>query len=262
MNRKKSASLSAAASRILRFAIYIIFITYSLYQILHASALSAKITYSILSLAAIIGAIYYEILQYNYEKAIYQLNYECDPYGAKAVYDHLQKIDIAHGFRNRRVIFDVLYHLSLYQTEEAINQILHNDKIFRGSPDQLLIRNVSLFLANVEAGNHSGARRAYPDMIKLKKVKIHGRKLAPLYNWEELEALHYMIENDYHKATLAYRKVNPNYMNNRELTQYYYYYAVCELQCGNRKNAENFITKLKIIAGHLPIKKKAEELLK
>jgi hypothetical protein len=262
MNTKKGASLSAAAARIIRIIIYCIFIGYSIIQVYNASTFSARITYVIIAIAAIAGTAYYEVLQYNYEKAIYFLNYKCDPEAASAVYDHLQKLDFAGGFRSRRVIFDVLTDLSLYRAEEAVQLIENNDKIFRGTLDQLLIRNVSLFLAYVYAGNRSAARRAYPEAVKLKKVKIRGRKLAALYNWDELEALHYLVENDWRKAAASYRSVKPQYMNNRELSQYYYYYAVCMKQSGNMSEAEDLIQKLYTIAEKLPVKEKAEALLR
>lgn len=262
MNIKKGASLSALASRLLRFVIYIVFIGYTVYSAIHAANDTNRIVVIVLAIAAIAGAIYYEVLQFYYEKAVYQLNYSCDPLTAQATYDHLQKIDIAGGYRSRRVIFDVLVSLALYQSDAVLQIIEDNDKIFRGTPDQLLIRNVSVFLAYVEAGNRSGARRAYPEIIKLKKVKIRGKKLAALYNWDELEALHCLMENDARKALTFYQKVNPQYMNNRELSQYCYYYAVCLKQTGNIPEAEKRIAQLDQIAGKLPVKQKAQDILK
>lgn len=60
----------------------------------------------------------------------------------------------------------------MYNSPEVISIINNNNKIFRGDLDQLFIRNVSLFLAYVEAGNRTAAKKAYPDVIKLKGTKI------------------------------------------------------------------------------------------
>ena len=261
MKKTGGFGFSALGTRILHIIIYLIFLIYSVYFVITANTTTAKITYSVLAFIMLAVVIYYEYLQYQYEQAIKALNYDCDPEKGKLIFDNLQKRDLVHGFKNQRVIYDVLYNLAMYNSPEVISIINNNNKIFRGDLDQLFIRNVSLFLAYVEAGNRTAAKKAYPDVIKLKGTKIKGKKLAKLYNWDELEALHYYVLGDNKKAVTSYEKVNPAFMNNREATQYYYYYALSLRNLGKTAEASVLLNNIVEIANKLPVKQKAQELL-
>ena len=261
MKKTGSFNLSAAATKILHAIIYLIFLVYSIYLIAGADNTGTRITYIVITVVMLSVVLFYEYLQYHYEQAIAALNYECDPEKSKALFDSMQKKDIVHAYRNQRVIYDVLYNLSKYQPDEVIRIIESNDKIFRGEIDQLLIRNASLFLAHIEANNKTAAKKAYPEVLKLKGTKIKGKKLSALYSWEELEALNYYISNDFKKAIKSYEAVKTNYMNNRQLTQYYYYYALSLAGAGRNDEARKTMTKVIKISNKLPVAIKAQEFL-
>ena len=245
----------------LHIIIYCVFLVYSIYLIQHAPSNDAQTAYIAITVIMLSVAVFYEYLQYHFEKAIKTLNYECDPEKSKMIFDSMQKKDPVHAFKNQRVIYDVLYNLAEYQYDDAIRLIQSNDKIFRGDIDQLLIRNVSLFLAHIEANNKTAAKKAYPEITKLKGAKVKGKKLASLYNWEELEALNYYISNDYKKAVSTYEKVQTDFMNSRELTQYYYYYALSLDSCGRKSEAEEKMNEIIKIGNKLPVCDKAREYL-
>ncbi len=261
MKKTGAFGLSAGAARILHIIIYCIFLCYSIYLIQNAPNEGAQTAYIAITVIMLSVAIFYEYLQYHFEQAIKALNYECDPKKSKSIFDAMQKKDIAHAYKNQRIIYNVLYDLAMYQTEDAINLIQSNDRIFRGDIDQLLIRNASIFLANIEADNKTAAKKAYPDVIKLKGAKVKGKKLAALYNWDELEALNYYISNDFKKAVSTYEKVQTNFMNHRELTQYYYYYALALDRCGRKQEAQEKMNELLKIGNRLPICEKARSFM-
>lgn len=261
MKKMGSFKLSAAAAKIFHAIIYIIFLVYSVSLIVKADNTGTKITYIAITIIMLSVVLFYEYLQYHYEQSIKALNYDCDPAKSKEIFDALQKKDIVHAYRNQRVIYDVLYNLSVYRPDEAISIIESHDKIFRGDIDQLLIRNVSLFLAHIEANNKTAAKKSYPEALKLKGTKIKGKKLAALYSWEELEALNFYISNDYKKAVKSYETVKTNYMNNRELTQYYYYYALSLAGANRNDEARRTMAKVIEIANKLPVALKAQEFL-
>lgn len=255
MKKLSNYTFSAEAKRTIHIIIYIIFLFYSIYLIAQAPSVAVKIAYIAITIIFLTIAVFAEYLEYLSEKAIKALNYECNPEKAKEIYDKLQKFDFFKSYKNNRILFDTIYNLAIYEPNTAIKLIQDNDKYFRLNIDALLIRNVSLFIAYVESNNKTQAKKAYPEIIKLKGGKVKGKKLSPLYNWDELEALHYYISNDFDKACKAYKNVNPLYMNNKEKTQYYLFYYKSLLQNKETEEANQIKQELDKVCNLLPVNK-------
>lgn len=255
MKKLTNYSFSAEAKRIVHIVIYIIFLFYSIYLITQATSPSVKLAYAAITIIFLTIAIFAEYLEFLSEQAIKALNYECNPEKAKAIYDKLQKFDFFKSYKNNRILFDTIYNLAIIEPNNAIKLIQENDKYFRANIDALLIRNVSLFIAYVESNNKTQAKKAYPEIIKLKGAKVKGKKLSPLYNWDELEALYYYISNDFDKACKTYKNVNIAYMNNKEKTQYYLFYYKSLLQNKEIEQATQIKTELEKVCNLLPINK-------
>lgn len=77
----------------------------------------------------------------------------------------------------------------------------------------------------------------------------------------EIYTLYYYVLGDNKKAVTSYEKVNPAFMNNREATQYYYYYALSLRNLGKTAEASVLLNNIVEIANKLPVKQKAQELL-
>lgn len=253
MKKITNYSFSSEAKRIIHIIIAIIFLFYSIYLINQASTVPVKIAYIAITVIFLSVYVYVEYLEYLSERAIKTLNNECNPEKAKAIYDKLQKINFFKSYKNNRILFDAIYYLAIYEPQNTIKLLQDNDKYFRSNIDALFIRNVSLFIAYIESGNKTQAKKAYPDIIKLKGSKVKGKKLSPLYNWDELEALHFYISNDFDKACKTYRKVNISHMNNKEKTQYYLFFYKSLLQNKEIDEANQVKNELDKVCNLLPI---------
>lgn len=262
MTKKKNYLFGPEAKRIIHIVLYVIFLIYSIYLISSAPDIAVKVTYATITIVFLGIACWAEYLEFLYQKAIKTLNYACNPEKALCIFESLLKKDFFRSYKNSKIIFDVLCALSTYNGNSVINLIEQNDKIFRSSIDQLLIRNTCVFLAYVELDNKTQAKKAYPEIAKLKNTKVKGKKIAPLYNWVELEALYYMVSNDYKKALTLYEQVNPTYMNNREKTQYLYYYAKVLIQNKQTDKAKEKLQECLSISNKLEVTNLAISLRK
>lgn len=255
MKKLTNYTFSSEAKRFIHIVIYVIFLFYSIYLITNAPDMSVKLVYFAITVFFLFFAIYSEYLEYIYENAIKALNYKCDPELAINYFNKVNKLDFMKSYKKNRILFDNIYYLAIYEPNKAIELINKNDSYFRANIDALFIRNVSLFIAYIELNNKTQAKKAYPEIIKLKGVKVKGKKLSPLYNWQELEALDYYISNDFEKACKSYESVNISYMNNKEKTQYYLYYYKSLIKTNNIEKANEIKALLETVANKLPIDK-------
>jgi len=253
---KKLASIFTGPriTRTINIIIYILFIYFSITFVRDAENTAAKILITVLSVVALVVVTYYEYLMYINQNAIKALNYDCDPEKCKEYLDKLERMDFFKGFRSNRIVFNTVYYLATYQPDKCIQVINENDKLFRDGLDALLIRNASLFIAYVEQNNKAQAKKIFPELNQLQGAKVKGKKIAILYSWQELEALYCLMRNDFKNACRAFEKVNTKYMNNREKTQYLYYYAKA-LKANNKLDlAQAKYNELQKIANKLPVK--------
>jgi hypothetical protein len=241
-------------SRTINIIIYTLFVYFTYTFVKEAETLTSKIVIIVFTTVALVVVIYYEYLMYINQNAIKALNYDCDPEKCKLYLDKLEQKDIFKGFKKNRIVFNTVYYLATYQPDECIATINDNDKLFRDGVDALLIRNASLFLSYVELNNKSQAKSIFPELLKLKSAKVKGKKIAILYSWEEMEALYCLMRNDFKNSCRAFETVNTKYMNNREKSQYLYYYAKA-LKGNNKLDlAQAKYNELQKIANKLPVK--------
>jgi len=250
-----SFKVSPTTRRILSSIMYLLFVFIIFNFVLTLTSLFAQVIVSVFTLAILAMSIYYEYLRYLLEQAIKSLNYDCDPEACLDYLNLIKKKDYFKGMNSDTTLLKALYLLATYQNDEVLKLIEDNDKLFRGNVDQLLIRNATIFIANVQRNNKSQAKKTFQDVLKLKELqgKKRKNKMSQLYSWEELDALYLYISNDYKKAVKAYSHVNPQYMNNREKSQYYYYYLQALKKSNKLDKAKEIEIKLKGVANKLAV---------
>lgn len=205
--------------------IYILFVVYSVYLIIYAEEVSTKLFYACLTIILISVTALSEYLRYLYRQAIKSLVMDCDPYKAQEIKQKLLKYDIFKAYKKTMIIFDLMVYTDLNQYDKCIELLDNNEKFFKQSLDNLLIRNYNYFKGYIGIDNKTKAKKYYQDTIKLKGAKIKGSKVSPLYSWEEIDAVYYLCIKDIKKSKAAFANTNTKMMNNRELSHFYYDYA-------------------------------------
>ncbi len=252
--------LTPNQKRIFHLIIYVAFLFYSISFIIQATTFSSQLFYTLITIVFLSIALFAEYLEHLYESAIKALNYECDPEKAKELMNQLQAIDFLNAYKKRRILFDLLYHLALLNSNEAIHHIHMHDTFFRSTPDSLFIRNTSLFIAYVQSNQKSQAKKAWAKVITFKSASYQKRKGAALYNWDELEGLYHFISNHPEKACRSYKNVNPIYMNNKEKSQFYFFYYQAAVKCHMDSLSHELLEKLMEIKRKIPYEKRLEEI--
>jgi hypothetical protein len=240
---------------------FVIFLIFGIQQINASAEIAGKTMLSMLIFTFLFFAIWYEWVRYVHRKAIYTLNFECDPEKAKAIMHKCKKLDFFNSYKNPNVIFDLLYHTDKQDAESLINLIqTHEKSLLKRSLDMLLVYNYSMFTYNRMIGNKTQCRKFHQGMLELKDKKIKGKRISPLYNWEMLDAELHLVNQDYKKAYASLNNTNISRMNNREQSYYTFYKLCCELQLNQPKKAKESMDFLNKHAKKLIIHQQALQL--
>lgn len=242
--------------------IYILFVIYSAYLIIHSEELSTKLFYACLTIILISVTALSEYLRLLYRKTIKTLVMDCDPYEAMELKQKLLKYDIFKAYKKTMIIFDLMVYTDLNQYDKCIELLDNNEKFFKQSLDNLLIRNYNYFKGYIGIDNKTKAKKYYQDTIKLKGAKIKGSKLSPLYSWDEIDAVYYFCIKDIKKSKAAFANTNTQMMNNRELSHFYYDYAQLNLLDNDLNAACDHLTQVIEISNKNVLHDLAEKQLK
>lgn len=260
-NIRKHA-FSEKGRNIITAIIYIFFVIYSIYLIIHAEEVSTKLFYACLTIILMSVAVLSEYLRFLYRQAIKTLVIDCDPYKAQEIEQKLLKYDIFKAYKKTMIIFDLMVYCDLNQYDKCIELLDNNEKFFKQSLDNLLIRNYNYFKGYIGIDNKTKAKKYYQDTIKLKGAKIKGSKISPLYSWEEIDAVYYLFIKDIKKSKAAFANTNTKMMNNRELSHFYYDYAQLDLLDNNLDAACEHLTQVLEISNKNVLHDLAEKQLK
>lgn len=239
----KQMIFTETTRKIITYSIYVIFAGYTLQKIILEQSISGKIAYGILLFIFLGIAGWAEYLRLLYHHMIYSQTIICDPEKARYYYHILRKKDFFKSYQHTLLIFDILYHQDLNESETCIQILENNQKVFKSSLDHLLIRNFTYFYSYYQLNNRTKIKKYYPEVLKMKGTKIKGHKVSPLYNWEFIEGLYLYCLKDYKKSIHAFQNVNTQYMNNRELTQYYLAFGKAYRELHDNKHANVMFSK-------------------
>lgn len=221
MNILKKASFNANVQSFVSIIIYIIFIIYSLFQINKAQQVSTKLFFILIIGILLAFAYWSEYLKHTFRKAIRVITIDCDPDKANDIYNDLLKRDKFNSYKNDKYIFDTLYYIDKKQYQDCLDHIEEQSKFFHSSLDQLLIYHFSKFFCSYQLNDLNTAKEEYNKLKRMKDTKVKGAKVSPLYNWDFLEAVYDACKKEYRQSYNQMKKVNTDYMNNREKIQYY-----------------------------------------
>ena len=200
-----------------------------------------------------------EILNFFFQKAIFQLTVECDPYSAQESMKIVRKYDIFKGYNVPYVAFSSLVYIDTENAQAILDLFSEDNKLTKIGKDMILIKSYSLYKAYVILNNKTQIKKAYADLIKLKDFIGKGKKLSPLYAWFDIEAEYALLTNDSKEANSILSKANTTALNPREQAHHLYLVANVETERGNSPEAlAHYETVIKI-ANKMVIKDKAQQ---
>jgi hypothetical protein len=166
---------------ILNVLVLLVFISYSIYLIIGSTDI-VRILFLLFILIFFTGAmVLKEILNFFFQKSIYQLTHDCDPMLAFETMKMVKKYDFLKGYTLSFVAFSSLVYIDTEQTDALLTLFAPDNKLTQSGKDMILIKNYSLYKAYVLLNNKTQMKKAYAELIRLKNFRVKGKSLSPLY---------------------------------------------------------------------------------
>jgi tetratricopeptide (TPR) repeat protein len=236
-----------------------IFIGYSISLMFEQSEFIGVVFFLIILVFFAGSMILKETLNFFFQKAIYQLTFECDPITAQQTINIVKKWDIFKGYNVPYVAFSSLVYIDTENAQAILDLFSEGNKLTKIGKDMILIKNYSLYKAFVILNNKTQIKKAYADLIKLKDFTHKGKKLSPLYAWFDIEAEYALLTNDSKEAFSILSKANTKALNLREQAHHLFLYANVETERGNITEALTHYETVIKIANKMVIKDKAQK---
>jgi len=203
-----------------------------------------------------------EVLNFFFQKAIYQLTTECDPLTGLQTMNDLRKWDIFKSYTLSYVAFCSLVYIDTENAEALLDLFSPNNKLTQSGKDMILIKNYSLYKAYVILNNKTQMKKAYAELIKLKALSGKKKGLSPLYAWFDIEAEFALMTHDPKEANSILVKADVSALNTRERAHHYYLVGLVESEIGDTKEAISYFNQVTKIANEMAVKEKAELRIK
>ncbi len=166
-------------------------------------------------------ALLYEYLNFVFKKSIYALTIKCNAEQGLTELSALIKYDLFKSYSVSVFMFRCLAYIDMNQPNQVL-ATLEPDRVPKSSRDVTLMKNYALFRASVLLNNKTKMKKAFRDLIELKTIKVKGKRLSPLFSWDDIEAEFEYMMGDHKKSLSHLNKSNVNAMNQREKVQHYY----------------------------------------
>jgi hypothetical protein len=242
---------------ILNVLVLLVFISYSIYLIIGSTDI-VRILFLLFILIFFTGAmVLKEILNFFFQKSIYQLTHDCDPMLAFETMKMVKKYDFLKGYTLSFVAFSSLVYIDTEQTDALLTLFAPDNKLTQSGKDMILIKNYSLYKAYVLLNNKTQMKKAYAELIRLKNFRVKGKSLSPLYAWFDIEAEYALLTNDVKEASSILSKANTSALNNREKAHHLALVASVETEKGNLKEAKALYEEISSIANKMSLKESA-----
>jgi len=242
---------------ILNSLVLFIFIGYSIYLILGSKDITRILFLSFILIFFSSAMILKEVLNFFFQKAIYQLTHDCDPILAFETMKKVRKYDYLRGYTISFVAFSSLVYIDTEDPEALLELFAADNKLTQNGKDMILIRNYSLYKAYVLLNYKTQMKKAYTELIRLKDLRIKGKSLSPLYAWFDIEAEYALLTNDVKEASSILNKANTSALNNREKAHHLFLVATVEFEKGNFKEAKSIYENIINIANKMSLNKKS-----
>ena len=237
--------------------ILLIFIIFSLNLMVTQETLGGSISVGVILVFFTAAMILKECLNFIFQKAIYQLTTECDPYAGYETILVLRKWDLLRSYTTSYVAFSSLVYIDTENTQALFDLFSADNKLTQNGKDMILIKNYSLYKAYVLLNNKTQMKKAYAELIKLKILSGKKKGVSPLYAWFDIEAEFALLTNDFKEANSILSKADIIALNTRERAHHYYLVALVEREKGNYEEALSYMNQVTKIANKMAVYDKA-----
>lgn len=226
--------------------LYFLFVLIFVNLIVSANDTLTRILFSVVMILVLAFNILFDFLKHLYFLMQKALIVDCDFAEVEKNRNRLVHFDVLKGMKTSLILFDTLYLIDQNKPEEVFALLDKEQRFFSGHLDYLFIRYHSLFKCYTLINNKNQAKKAYHELNKLRDVSLRraNKQMNLLYNWKQIDGLLNYVEKDYKKAFSAYIACSTANMNSRELTHYYYEFALVCHKANNKKQFRNCLDTL------------------
>jgi hypothetical protein len=233
-NKKERAQL------VFNLIIYIIFVVFTISLAFQQTSWMETALFFILLIFFLSFSLLNDVLNFLYKVSIHELTIKCNPEKALKEIQKLNKYDLFKSYSLSVYMLTCLYYLDTLQMNDAINYVL-SQQSKQKHKDKAFMSEFVLFRANTFLNNSKQMKVHYEKLKELKNLTIKGRKVSPLFSFEDIEGCYHLKTSDPKKAWLALQRSSINAMNPRELIDHYALRVACELQLDNLEQAKHFL---------------------
>ena len=191
---------------------YLIFAYMVISVVINKDFTISGIAFLIIGIVCLVFGIRNEILKQKYNKALFTLNYCCNPDKAEEQYNELVEKDIFNIYRDDRALCDIMIELERGNPKKVLKIIEDDDKKFSANVELLLIKFYYQMRAHLMLGNTKAINEIYNDVKNIAAMK----KRPKIFSYDELEGIHQLALNNKGRALDCFKKINTIHMNPKE----------------------------------------------
>ena len=193
--------------------------------------------------------ILYDYLKHLLSKLQLCLIYSFDYNDYRRIKKIIIKYDIFKGLKNDLILSDILYHLDNNDPVATLELIENNQNFLTGTPEYMLIMDHSKLLAYFMLDDLINIESTY-SKLKSYKLKIRNfdkSRYKKLYNWDVIDGIYYVSQNQYTKAINLLENTNDKSMNLREKKQLYFILRHAYKGKGLNRKSEKITNKIMLL---------------
>jgi hypothetical protein len=240
--------------------VYLIFAGFTLNLAFSQSSLIESIPFFAILVIFLGTSLWNDYLKFLFKSAIYTLTIACDPHEAIKTVNLLIKKDIFKSYQLSAFMLKCLSYLDMNAFNETITYVKNNEGKFEHK-DKVLLTHYALFRSYAELDDKKQMKDEYSKLQDLKGKTIKGKKVSPLFSYEDIDAQFQLVMNQPKKAWLALQRSQVNYMNAREKLSHYRLRILSELALDNHKQALKYFDMMNSIPGGETLKKQCIQYL-
>lgn len=239
----------------LTMVIYLIFAGFTLNLAFSQASFLESLPFIAILVVFLGTSLWSEYLKFLFKSSIHTLTILCDPHAALISINSLINKDIFKSYQLSSFMLKCLAYLDMNEFNELISYLKENENKFNHK-DKTLITHYALFRSYAELDNKKQMKEEYAKLQELKNMSDKGKKVSPLFSFDDIDAQYQLALKQPKKAWLALQRSVVNYMNPREQMSHYVLRIMCELALDNHKKALHYFEMMNVLPGGETLKKK------